>query len=216
MKELFEAIRAGDLARVRELLHANATLANARDEHGHSAFTAAIYHRQNEIADLLEERGAMVDVFAAAMSGRTARLQEVVNGNRSWLKSFSADGWTPLHLASYFGHRDAAQFLIDKGADVHVRSTNSLKNTPLHAAAAGRHLDLVKLLIGAGAAVSEAQHDGFTALHAAAQSGDREIAEALLEAGADPGLANSNGQTPHDLAVEHGHPALAELLERQA
>lgn len=216
MKDLFEAIRAGDLGRVSELLHGNATLANARDEHGHSAFAAAIYHRQNEIADLLEERGAMVDVFAAAMSGRTARLQEVVNGNRSWLKSFSADGWTPLHLAAYFGHRDAALFLIGKGADVHVRSTNTLKNTPLHAAVAGRHLELVKLLIAAGAAVSVSQHGGFTPLHAAAQNGDHEIAQALLDAGAEPGVRNDNGQTPHDLAVEHGHAAIAELLERQA
>ncbi|MBX9602108.1 MAG: ankyrin repeat domain-containing protein [Bryobacteraceae bacterium] len=216
MKELFEAIRAGDLGRVSELLHANATLANARDEHGHSAFTAAVYHGQNAIADLLEERGAVVDVFAAAMSGRTGKLQEVVNGNRSWLKSFSADGWTPLHLAAYFGHRDAALFLIGKGADVHVRSTNSLKNTPLHAAAAGRHLELVKLLIAAGAAVSDTQHGGFTALHAAAQGGDLEIAEALLNAGADPAIQDDSGQTPRDLAVTHGHLALAEILERQA
>ena len=215
MKELFEAIQAGDAARVGELLDANATLANARDEKGTSAFVAAIYNKQKEVADLLAERGAMIDVFAAAMSGRTGKLQEITNANRSWVKAISADGWTPLHLAAYFGHPDAAKALLNKGADVNARSTNAMRNTPLHAAVAGRNLAIVKLLLDFGADVNATQSGGWTPLHAAAQGGLAEIAALLVKAGADRSLRAGNQQTAADLALANGHAAVVEILERQ-
>jgi ankyrin repeat protein len=215
MKHLFEAIQAGDAARVKELLDANATLANARDENGASAFVAAIYNKQKEVADLLAERGAMIDVFAAAMSGRTEKLREIVTANRSWVKAISADGWTPLHLAAYFGHADAAATLLHKGADVNARSTNAMRNTPLHAGVAGRNPAIVKLLLDFGADVNAAQAGGWTPLHAAAQGGLAEIAELLLRAGADRSLRAANQQTAADLALTNGHAAVVEILERQ-
>lgn len=215
MKDLFEAIQAGDVDRVGALLDANATLVNARDDKGIPAFVAAIYNKQSTVANLLAERGAMIDVFAAAMSGRTEKLQEIINANRSWVKAISADGWTPLHLAAYFGHPDAAAALLNKGAEVNVPSTNAMKNTPLHAGVAGRNPAIVKLLLDCGAAVNATQAGGWTPLHSAAQGGLAEIAELLLAAGADRSVRAANQQTPADLALTSGHAAVVEILERQ-
>ncbi|CAG10951.1 unnamed protein product, partial [Tetraodon nigroviridis] len=42
-------------------------------------------------------------------------------------------GWTPLHLASYFGHKDVVEELLKAGADVNL--PNNIGDTALHKAA---------------------------------------------------------------------------------
>jgi hypothetical protein len=59
--DLFAAIDAGDLERVRELVAAHATLAGARDVGDVSAVMHALYHGQRPIA---EARGAGHDQLA--------------------------------------------------------------------------------------------------------------------------------------------------------
>ena len=75
------------------------------------------------------------------MQGDTARIEELLAANRSLVSTLSTDGWTPLHLAAFFGKTDAARLLLNKGAPVNARSTNAMQNMPLHAAAAGKHAD---------------------------------------------------------------------------
>ena len=36
------------------------------------------------------------------------------------------DGWTPLHAAVYWGNMDAAELLVEKGANVNA-STNNVR-----------------------------------------------------------------------------------------
>src|SRR5258706_13741644 len=151
MKEIFEAVRAGDNARVAALVAADPSVA----------------------------------IFAAAIQGDVARLETLLAENRSLISAVSSDGWTPLHLAAHFGRADAARLLLNTGAKVDARSTNTLNNCPLHAAAAGGSAAVVELLISHGANVNARQHSGWAAIHAAAQTGDLEMARALAEAGAD-------------------------------
>jgi len=179
MKELFEAIRAGDSSRVAALVAADPAL----------------------------------EIFAAAIQGDTARLEESIAGNRSLVSAISTDGWTPLHLAAFFGKIDAARLLLNKGAQPNARSTNEMNNTPLHAAAAGQHAAIVKLLIDRGASVDARQQGGWTALHAAAQHGDLETARALVGAGADVQTRADNNQTALDLALTKAQQAMVDFLE---
>jgi ankyrin repeat protein len=179
MKELFEAVRAGDQARVRELIAADPSLA----------------------------------IFAAAIQGDTAELEKQLTANRSLIGLMSTDGWTPLHLAAFFGQTEAARLLLNKGAIVNARSTNPMANMPLHAAAAGRHVELVKLLIDHGAPVNARQHGGWSPLHAAAQNGDLEMAKILIAAGADVNARAENNQMPLDMALTKGQQAMVDYLE---
>jgi ankyrin repeat protein len=213
MRELFDAIKSGDAERVRGLLDRSPALVNASDDAGTSAFTFAKYNRQEAIAQLLLDRGAELDIFAAAMTGDAARTASLVAQDASLTQAFSRDGWTALHLAAFFGNTDCARRLIDAGADVHKRSANSLSNTPLHAAAAGRRAEVARLLIERGAAVNSRQQGGWTPLHAAAQNGDAELAQVLIGAGADVNIRADNGQSALDLALSHGRQQVVDVLE---
>jgi len=130
------------------------------------------------------------------------------------LESHSADGWTPLHLAAFFGHKELAEALLKQGVQVDSRSTNTMKNTPLHAAAAGRQVELMKLLLEHGANPDATQEGGWTALHAAAQNGDRAMIEVLLAHQAGLNVRAGNNQGPLDLALLKGHHEVAALLEQ--
>lgn len=179
MKELFEAVRANDTARIEQLVAADPSLA----------------------------------VFAAAILGDAARLEELLTGNRSLTSAMSSDGWTPLHLAAFFGKPDAVRLLLNKGAAVMARSTNPMENTALHAAAAGRHADVIRLLIERGASPNARQSGGWVAMHAAAQNNDVPTAQALVDGGADISLRADNNQQPLDLALTKGNQAMVEFLE---
>jgi len=152
-------------------------------------------------------------IFAAAIQGDTAQLETLLAGNRSLISAVSTDGWTPLHLAAFFGKIDAARLLLNKGAKVDLRSTNEMQNLPLHAAAAGRHPDLVKLLLDHGAAANARQHGGWTPLHSAAQNGDLDSARALIDGGADVQTRADNNQTPLDLALTKAQQSMVDFLE---
>ena len=111
---------------------------------------AALYRGHHTIVDALVDGGAEVDVFAAAATGRLPELEKAL-ALPGRVTAYSYDGWTPLHLAAFFGQLDAVRLVLGAGADVQAISHNSLKNTPLHAATAGKHTDVALLLLGHGA-----------------------------------------------------------------
>ena len=211
--ELFAAIRAGDAERVRELVEAQPELASERDVDGLSAVLQATYFGHAEIVEALLDANPSLDVFDAAAVGRTRGLEELLEAEPELVRTWSPDGFTPLHLAAFFGHEDAAKALLERGADANaVARHDTLTVTPLHSAAAGAHAGIVKLLLEAGADPNTRQGGGFAPLHAAAQNDDRESAAALLEAGADPPAETDDGKTPAAVASEAGHDGFREAL----
>lgn len=213
MKQFFESIRAGDARAVERMLDENPALASATDSAGLPAITVAAYHRKPEIAALLESRGAKFDIHSAALAGKIDELRRLAASAPETLNSMSPDGWTPLHLAAFFGSRECVEALIEAGAKINERSENTMQNMPLHAAAAGRHAEIVRILLERGAWVNARQHGGWTALHAAAQNGDVALANLLIAAGADVTARADNNQNALDLALTKGHAAMVETLE---
>jgi ankyrin repeat protein len=215
-QEFFDAIRAGDRGKVETLVATDPGLLGAKDQQGLGAYTAAKYSGRNEIAALLLEKGVELDVFAACMAGAAPRALELIRETPALVGAYSHDGWTPLHLACFFGQPGVAEALIAQGADVNARSRNAMQNAPLHAATAGRNRDAVRLLLEHGADVNARQEGGWTALHAASQNGDVEMVRLLISAGADVAMRAANQQNALDLALTKGHPAVVEVLEAHA
>lgn len=175
---LIDLVKAGEIGKVRALLSANFLLASQRLATGESPLMAALYRGHHDVVDAVIEAGAEIDVFAAAATGRVDDLRRALKDDGA-VEAYAYDGWTPLHLAAFFGHLDAARLLLDAGADVNVVSRNSLMNTPLHAATAGKHPLVALLLIERGAGAHAADSGGYTPLQIATQNGLEDVVAAL-------------------------------------
>lgn len=183
----FAAVEAGDLESARRQLEAGPSLAGARNAAGDSPLLVALYHGRREMADLLRRAGAAVSLFEAAALGDRRLVEGHLERDPDLARGYSHDGWTALHLASFFGHGEIAALLIDRGADVNARSQSpcfAKENTPLHAAAANRQTAVAELLIGRGADVNARDGSGFTPLGLAANSKNDLLVIRLLELGA--------------------------------
>ena len=160
----------------------------------------ALYAGERERGETLLEPGRET-VFEAAAFGRVARLEELLSERPELARSWSEDGFTPLHLACFAGGAEATRLLVERGADLEALSTASFaKVRPLGTAAFARDHESARVLLAAGAAPSGPGEGGFTPLHTAAQNGDTELVRLLLEHGADAGSTTSDGRTPADLA----------------
>ncbi|KAJ8375944.1 hypothetical protein SKAU_G00065240 [Synaphobranchus kaupii] len=111
-------------------------------------------------------------------------------------------GWTPLHLACYFGHRDVVEELLKAGADVNL--PNNMGDTPLHKAAFTGRKEVVMLLLQYDACATVingtaqipkdvTQVDEIkTMLEAAERTEERKMEEQLLEAAREGDTATLN------------------------
>ena len=118
-----------------------------------------------------------------------------------------------LHEAAASGDLELATYLLERGAEVDVRSAIDA-STPLHVAAHSGHIEIVRMLIAKGADVVARAQGGSTPMHMAALGGHAEIVELLLSHGVAVNVTTNSTSTPLHLAAREGHAALVELLLR--
>ena len=181
--EIHDAAKAGDVARVKELLAANPDLIESKEKDGGTPLHMAAVAGSKEIVEFLIAKGANVNA-------------------RSDL------GVTPLHSATYKWSKQVAEVLLVKGADANAKSKDGY--TPLHFAANG---DIAKTLLDGGADANARANDRSTPLHLAAAGGRKDVVELLLVRGADANAVNGARMTPLDLARSKGRDQTAQLLE---
>ena len=200
-----DAIKAGEFDRVKAMVSAEPALVEARSRTGDSAILTAVYHRQKEIVNLLVARGATMTLFDACAAGELERAERLLDENPGTVRAFSPDGWTPLHLAAFFGHAKIVELLLTRDADVTAQSRNSNGNTPLHAAG---------LLLGAGADVNAADAAQWRPLHIASANNNLDAMRTLIAQGADVSALNADGKTALSIAQEKNQREAAALLRR--
>ena len=176
-----------------------------------SAVLDALYKGKRVDAKRLAD-GAALSVFEAAALGRTARLEQLLDGDPALANGWAPDGHTPLGLAAFFADRATAALLLDRGANVTAAARNDMRVHPLHAAIASRRHDTAALLLSRGADVNARQQMGYTPLMGAASAGRQDLVDLLLSHGADPTLRSDDGKTAADVAREHGHHEVARRL----
>jgi ankyrin repeat protein len=154
--EIVQAIRAGDVPRVKSLLIQGEN-PNLSDFDGQNGIIIAARNADYAMIDYLIE--LEVPVNAADNIGSSA-----------------------LHWVSEGGDYDMAAYLLENGADVDQRNGRGL--TPVMIAARGGYLDMVELYIDAGADLTVRDYTGRSALDWARDSRTPGLENVLIQAGA--------------------------------
>jgi ankyrin repeat protein len=173
-----------------------------------------------ELSAYAIERGAIVDVHAAARLGMLAKLKELVAADPELVHARGGDGQTPLHFVSTV---EIAKYLLDHGAAIDARDVDH-ESTPAQWMVRDRQ-DIARYLVTRGCK---------TDLLMASALGDLDLVRRHLEADPDairlrvsdeyfPMIGGKNGGTiyqwtlgwyvsAHQVAKDFGHEEIFQLL----
>lgn len=241
LRELFEACKTGDAARVKHLITPQTV--NARDTAGRKSTPlhfAAGYGRR-EVVEILISAGA------ALQARDDGGLQPLHNASsfghadvvRALLGAGAAPaardnwGYTPLHEAAAKGKVDVCIVLLQHGADPNIRNTEG--KTPLdladtstrpvltgehcaadvlEAARSGADDRLAVLVTPLNVNVHASDGRRSTPLHLAAGYNRARAVRLLVQRGADVHAKDKGGLVPLHNACSYGHYEVTELLVR--
>ena len=149
-----------------------------------SAIQAAAHTGSRDMALFLIDRGARLDLFAAAMLGQLTLLKTAVETFPATLQVRGAHGIPLLSHAIQGAEpaRGVLDFLLARNVDVNAQSRNGA--TPLMAAVQLGQAGTVRLLLSKGADVKLKAANGGTALSLSIKRGDAAITQALKDSGA--------------------------------
>lgn len=155
---------------------------NTSDRSGTTLLMFAAGNGNGQLLEFLLNSGANVlikneygdtAITIAALRGRLKMVQRLVKAGAA----IDAQGWTPLHYASFNGHADIVEYLIGKQVPLDTPAPNG--QTALMLAARNGHMDVVKLLVAAGADKNLDDPNGNTAVKLALKAGNTDIADYL-------------------------------------
>ncbi len=206
-KEFLDSVKKGEMEQTKAALRRDHSLINAQDEKGISAILLAAYYGHRDLAEFLASNKPGMNIYEASATGKTDWALALIRKDAGLVNSVSPDGFTPLHLASFFGRVETVKMLLERKAPVNLVAKNSTKVMPLHSALAGGSMPIIEMLVDHGADVNAVQQAGFTPLHEAAQSGNLQAAILLLSHGARINVKTDNGKTPLALTMMEGREA---------
>ncbi|XP_043519928.1 poly [ADP-ribose] polymerase tankyrase isoform X2 [Frieseomelitta varia] len=239
LRELFEACKTGDLARVKALVTPKTV--NARDTAGRKSTPlhfAAGYGRI-EVVEFLLSAGASIQarddgglhpLHNACSFGHcdVVRLLLEAGANPN-----TRDNWnyTPLHEAAIKGKIDVCIALLQHGADANIRNTEGKtaleladpatkpvltgeykKDELLEAARSGNEERLLQLLNPLNVNCHASDGRRSTPLHLAAGYNRSRLVQILLQNGADVHAKDKGGLVPLHNACSYGHFEVTEAL----
>lgn len=156
--ELFRAVAAGNSAVVKLLLDRGGNVNLRRPEDHGTPLLAAVVGQRFEVAQVLLEHNADVNLAAA-------------------------DGVTPLHAAAITGQAELAHRLLDRHANASALKKGGYR--PLHLAAMAGSVGVTTLLLDHDAAIAAETDAGQTAADLAHVYGNQRVEDLLAQRAAD-------------------------------
>jgi ankyrin repeat protein len=177
MATIFELVDASDVDGIRALLAADPAARELRNDEGLSPLMHAAYRGRGPVFEAILEAGELTDSWDRLIGGYADGLPTP--------DAWSADGFTPLHLAAFVDNVPAATALLDAGADPDVLATASYARvTPLGTCAFSGALGVARVLLEHGADPHIGEAGEYTVEAEAIARGNRELAQLIEAAGA--------------------------------
>lgn len=129
-KDIYEAIRVGDIKQIKQIFNANIELLNLKTPLG-SWLHIATQHGQTQIVEYLVNMGVDVNVQGGSSNSNSLNVA-AQEGNVELLEYFLKKGAVidvsepdrnPLFSAIHNGHINAVELLIEAGVDTSVKYT---------------------------------------------------------------------------------------------
>ncbi|MCP4429326.1 MAG: DUF664 domain-containing protein [Chloroflexi bacterium] len=130
-RQMETAVQNDNLDPIKSILAGNPKLINAFDQNRLPLILSAQYNDQQKVVKFLEGAGAEIDLFTACAIGRLDVVKQEIEAWPEDVNEYGRDGFTPLHLACYFGREDIALWLIEQGADGVAAAKNGMGKSAL-------------------------------------------------------------------------------------
>ncbi|KAG5460829.1 MAG: ankyrin repeat-containing domain protein, partial [Olpidium bornovanus] len=146
------------------------------------------------------------NIWVAASDGDIERVRELIDRGGVDVNARDEFGYSALHAAVSYGHRDLAELLLRHGADVDIRDFDG--DTPLFVCETRA---CAEILVAHGAVPGLENEEGRTAVDVAEEEGGTEVAEYLHEllARADANSHRTRASSEASLSAPRGSAASA-------
>lgn len=182
-----------------ELLLDKGIQVDLQDSRGKSALDFACEMKHYEIARILLEKGARIELenqgtcremLWFACEGGNLQILKLILSRYPWVDEFANSGRSPLMFASERGFCEMASLLLERGAQVDLRTTNGTSALMLSSSQ-----EVTKILLESGAQVDLQDSAGRSALILAGKQGFDEVAKLLVDKGAQVDLRDITGMS---------------------
>ncbi|XP_061911910.1 ankyrin repeat and SAM domain-containing protein 3 isoform X4 [Entelurus aequoreus] len=158
-----------------------------------------------------EELDVPLDLHTACSIGQYDVVAECIKRREVDLNGKNIGGWTPLMYASYIGHDNIANLLLEAG--VKVNATTAKGQTPLMLAASCGNESIAYFLLQQGAELELKDCRGWTSLFHCTCTGHQQMVRFLLDNNADANVREpGSGFTPLMEAAASGHEIIVQHL----
>jgi ankyrin repeat protein len=216
---IHEAVKAGRFEEVRSLLEINPQLARIPDENGMTPLHWASVSGRKDIAELLIEKGADLNIkdkwnltplSRANQLGRRGVVNLLLERGVE-LPSDLRDIQKHAHYAAVKGHIKLFEQLMQRSEEANLKNPEG--GSFLHSAAEGGAKDIAEMLLKEEIPVDQKDRYGWTALHVAALYGHHNIVEMLAGQGANLNVRTIEGKTAFNYAVDGSNEDVVALLK---
>jgi ankyrin repeat protein len=214
-QEIFDAVRNGDLIKVKELVEKDPQLIEARTARQSTPLLVAVSVDNKPIARYLIEKGAELNVanlnqWTPLFYAQNVEFVRLLLENGADV-DFGTPDYTPLIHSVWNGNREVADYLLARGASIPGTGTQFGVITAIHAIKTGC-VPYVEQCMRQGFDPLYESEAGSNLLHYASAGNSIELVEQLIGMGVPLSRRNIFGFTPLHKAASQGNTEMVELF----